>query len=188
MKRIIVFMTALLWPLNMFLNWDRIKPNFETVFLYDYQAQQLVLRNINLYPNIILARTFQNKPRIYLNRYINNFFMLSDPNYYFFAMHPIPAPGNINMQKFPFPAITFLILGLVRPKKILITILLVLFLSLSIFKNMEGLDFILWLPILLIIADGTDYLNRKNKMVFNVYSLFFLIFTLPEVIRSFLNK
>lgn len=191
-KMVVIFLCLILWPLNIVLNFNKLDINFQNIFINDYQGEQLVLRKIHLYPNIPLARFFQNKPRIYVNKFLNNFFAITDPNNYFFAMHPEPLPGNLNLSKFPFGAIVFFLTGLFYLNKskfrnfiLTLTSIAILFLSLLI--KHEGIDFVLWLPITLIIINGVNVLEKQNINIFKIYSFFFVVFSIPEIIRAFFN-
>lgn len=183
----------ILWPLNLILNFGKLHFSAQTIFENDYQAEQLVLRNIHLYPNILMARVFQNKPRIYFYKYMGNFFTLTDPNYYFFASHPEPVINTSNLFKYPFLDIVFFLVGIFyinksKHKKIILTILIPTILILSCLANFEGYDFILWIPISLIIIHGIESLSIERKKLFNWFSIIFIIFAIPEILRSFFNK
>lgn len=193
LKRIVIVISLILWPLNLILNFGKIHLSSETIFKNDYQGEQLVLRNIQLYPTPLMARTFQNKPRIYINKYVNNFFVLIDPNNYFFALHPEPIAGNINMFKFPFLDMVFFLIGIYyfkesRYKYLILGVFIPGVLILSAFKNFEGIDFILWIPISFTIINGINQLEKKNVKVFNYFSLVFVLFAIPDIVRSFFNK
>jgi hypothetical protein len=77
------FISLLIWVFNFFSINATNKFLPQTVFKSDYQGRQLILRNINLYPNILLARLFQNKAVLVSDKYLDNLFDFLDPNYYF---------------------------------------------------------------------------------------------------------
>jgi hypothetical protein len=165
----------------------------QTIFHRDYEAEQLVIRNTQLYPNVILARIFQNKPRIYLNKITANFFSLTDPNNYFFGSHPREIYGNQNLNKYPFLALPFLLLGIynfgkLKNKKFILVILTSSIISLSILTSYDRHDVILWLPISLVLTHGVNVFQIKNRRVFAVFSFFFLAFTLVQLIRILIWK
>src|SRR5512141_2062856 len=152
LKKIVLLLTLVLWPINLVLSHNFPKPEIpKTIFAKDYQAEQLILRNIHLYPNVLLARTFQNKGRIYLNKFADNFFAITDPNNYFFGLHPRPiVPDNKNLFKFPFLGILFFGYGIFTIKKYkfrvpLAATFLFLIIILSTLKNFDGYDFVLCL-------------------------------------------
>lgn len=193
LKKIVIICCLILWPLNLYFNGSIPKPTIpQTIFLKDYEAEQLVLRNIHLYPTPLFARVFQNKGRIYLNKFLDNFFALTDPNNYFFGLHPRPiVPNNKNLFKFPFIAIVFFLYGIFnidkyKYKKVLFVSTMFLLALLSILNNFDGYDFVLWLPISLLIIYGIDTLHAKNKKLFNTNAILFLIFAIPEIMRSIL--
>lgn len=155
-KEILTFMVA---SLVLFF-WQYSAWRGQSVFNRDYEGEQQILRDIHLYPNIPMARFFQNKPKLYLGKVSVNFFALADLNNYFFAGHP--APTTISTQelyKFYWPLIIFLLLGiyhfndLVIEDFILISTIACL-VSLSVLINFDRNDFILWFPISLIIIHG----------------------------------
>jgi hypothetical protein len=194
LTKAVIFLTLVLWPLNYILASNFPKAEIpKTVFEKDYQAEQLILRNTYLYPNILTARIFQNKGRIYLNKFTENFFALTDPNNYFFGLHPRPiVPDNKNLFKFPFVAIVFFFYGIFyfnkfKYKKILLFYSLTALTFLSILKNFDGYDIILWLPISLIIIHGTQTMEKMHRKLFIVVSTVFLIFAVPEIVRSFIT-
>src|SRR6266852_3553694 len=94
----------------------------QTIFITNNDAKQQLIQKGNLYNSVFLARLFQNKARIPMDKFSNNFFALTDPNNYFFGF----APGQIkvnnqNLLKFPFLSLPFLLIGLYhlsfRPKR-----------------------------------------------------------------------
>lgn len=193
LKKIAVLLLVLIWPVNYILSGNL--PKFqkpETIFTKDYEAEQLVLRNIQLYPSVWSARLFQNKPRIYLNKFAGNFFALTDPNYYFFGLHPRPiVPDNKNLFKFPFPAIIFFFYGIFtldwsKHKKLLFYTTAILFL-LSILKNFDGYDILLFPSVVFVIVKGMNKMEEKNKKIFLISILLTIVFGIPEILRSFIR-
>lgn len=165
----------------------------QTVFNKDYEAEQLVLRNTQLYPNILSARFFQNKPRIYINKLNSNFFSLTDPNNYFFAFHPRPIEiVNQNLHKFPFFAIPFFLAGIFYiyrhpyAKFILISSIGCL-ISLTILNNFDRNDFVMWVPMGILMIYGIEQLNKKHPNIFYVISILLIIFSVPELIRDYIE-
>lgn len=192
LKKIAVLLIVLIWPVNYILSGNL--PKFqkpETIFTKDYEAEQLVLRNIQLYPSVWSARLFQNKPRIYLNKFAGNIFALTDPNYYFFGLHPRPiVPDNKNLFKFPFPAIIFFFYGIFtldwkKHTKLLFYTTAILFL-LSILKNFDGFDIMLFPSLVFVIIKGMDMMEEKNKKIFLISVLLTIVFGIPEILRSFI--
>jgi len=132
----------------------------QTVFNRDYEGEQLLIRNIHLYPNIPMARLFQNKPKLYLEKVSNNFFALTDLNNYFFAGHPAPTViSTQELYKFFWPFLIFLFVGIYHikdfvNKKFLLTSFIASLTALSVLQVFDRNDFILWFPISLIIIHG----------------------------------
>ena len=132
----------------------------QIVFNKDYEGEQLLIRNIHLYPNVFTARLFQNKPKLYLGKVTTNFFTLTDLNNYFFAGHPAPTTiPSQELYKYYWPLIIFLIIGIyyfydINNKNFILISIASCLLSLSLLKNFDRNDFILWFPIGLIIIHG----------------------------------
>lgn len=193
MKRALIVLCLILWPLNLILNFNKIGFSTRTIFYKDYQAEQLILRNIQLYPNTFLARVFQNKGRIYVNKFTNNFFVLTDPNNYFFGLHPQPLTGKVNLFKYPFMFITFFLIGIYyvpkhTHKKPLLVFLAVALVTLSLLIDFEGIDFLLFFPISALIIHGISVSEKLNPKFFKIYGIFAIVFSMIEILRSYPNS
>lgn len=195
MKRLIAFVILLFWPLNLFLNGSKQDFSWQaltkTVFAQDYQAEQRILDKINLYPTVFLARVFQNKARIYLDKISDNFFALTDPSNYFFGFHPRQIVGKSNLKKFPFMSIVFFLAGVfffnkLKQKKLILVWIVLALLYLSLLQNFDRVDFLLWLPLSLIILPGLEIVSRQVKY-WRYIVVVFWVFTLPQIIRIFLG-
>jgi len=187
-KKITKFIVGLIISLVLiFINFK----NFggETIFNKDYEAQQLLIRNIHLYPTPLLARIYQNKARTFIDKFDDNFFALTDLNNYFFAFHPREIHvKNQNLTKFPFLAIFLFIFGLYKcikekSNRYLFVIISSLILSLSILTNFDRQDFILWFPLGLVIINGVDYFIKSFQKSYKYIYPIFIIISLWELIR-----
>lgn len=165
----------------------------QTIFQPDYEAQQGIIGRLYLYPNVATARLFQNKPRIYINKFNSNFFALVDPNNYFFNFHPREILiDNQNLNKYPFMGIVFAVVGfyylLKHPQWRFISIILAsLLLSLSILKIFDRNDFLLWVPLSLVIIHGINSFKLRSERNTKIFLVVFLIFTVPELVRILLR-
>lgn len=165
----------------------------QTIFQIDYQAHQEVIGKTYLYPTVVMARIFQNKPRIYLNKFNSNLFALIDPNNYFFNFHPREILiDNQNLNKYPFLSIIFMLFGLYYLRKhvqwkFLLLILGSMLFSLSILNIFDRNDFVLWLPMSLVIIHGIKIFHKNHKVIAPIYFALFLIFAILELIRIFLQ-
>ena len=168
MKKLIAFTILIFWPLNLFFNGGKQSfplENFtKTIFQQDYQAEQRILEKINLYPTVFLARVYQNKARIYLDKASSNLLALTDLNNYFFGFHPRQIIGNQNLKKFPFVSIIFFLTGLyffnrLKHKKLILQIAIPSLVYLSLLENFDRIDILLWLPISLVILGGLDIVS-----------------------------
>lgn len=175
----------------LLLNWKGFWG--QTIFVPDYQKQQEVVGKTYLYPSVFLARIFQNKPRIYWDKFTNNFFALTDPNNYFFGFHPREIIiDNQNLRKYPFLSLVFMVFGLYylgnNPhKKFILVLLASSILSLSILTIFDRNDFILWLPLFLILIDGVKVFDKTKWKFRTIFYIVFLVFTITEFARIFLQ-
>ena len=164
----------------------------QTIFTPDYQARQAVIRKTHLYPTVFTARLFQNKIRIYFDKFIDNFFALSDPNNYFFGFHPRQIPNNQNLIKLPFVGLLFVLYGLYhlpksKDKKMIINTFLGSLISLSLLTVFDRNDFILWLPLSLIFFHGVCQFEKNYKSKAKYFFFAFILFAIPELIRVFVQ-
>ncbi len=157
----------------------------QTIFKPDYEAQQSVIRQTLLYPNTFTARLFHNKARIYIDKFNNNIFALTDPNNYFFKFHPNEIIiDNQNLKKFPSFALFVVIYGLftlqrAKHKNLILSWLFGAILSLSVLTSFDRNDFILWPPLCLIFVHGANQI--KNKLFWTIF-IIFSIFELWQII------
>lgn len=174
----------------------------KSIFVDDYQERQSVIRKGQLYPTVWLARLFQNKPSIYLERYEFNLTALTDPNNYFFGFHPREiVTNNQNLIKFPFLSIVFFLMGLYylgkniyfRRKelahwKFLVVVIISLIFCLSLLTSFDKHDFVLFIPLSIIMFTGFNIfiknLNNSKKICLSI----FLIFGFLEYIQLFIRS
>lgn len=164
----------------------------QTIFTPDYEARQAVIRKTHLYPTVFTARLFQNKVRIYADKFIDNLFALSDPNNYFFGFHPRQIPNNQNLTKYPFVGLLFALYGLYhldksKDKKFIINFLAGSLISLSLLTLFDRNDFILWLPLALVFFHGVIQFEKKYKDKAKFIFFVFILFAIPELIRIFVQ-
>ena len=168
-----------------------VKPFYgQTIFITNNDAKEVLIQKGNLYNSVFLARLFQNKARIPIDKASNNFFALTDPNNYFFGF----APGQIkvdnqNLLKFPFLSLSFILIGLysinkLKNKKLILSFLLAGIINLTILTNFDRNDFILWIPLSLIIIYGLNVFNDRFKYA-KYYELIFVAFGFIEILKIF---
>ncbi len=163
----------------------------QTIFIPDYEARQKVIRETQLYPSVLLARIFHNKLRIITDKFTYNFFALTDPNNYFFGFAPRQIINNQNLPKFPSLGIIFVLYGAFlinknESKKFIITSFLAGIISLSVLTIFDRNDFILWIPLSLLLIHGVYLVMQNLKFYFWVFILF-VTFAVPEVLRIFVT-
>jgi len=180
---------------SLILSFIFIKPLWgQTVFKFDYEAKQQIIRNTYLYPNVLLARLSQNKVKIITDKLNNNFFAITDPANYFFAFHPREGyVENQNLDKYPFLSLPFLLFGLYclkknKDKTFIIPVLVASVLTLSVLTNFDRQDFTLYLPLSLIIIDGINIFEKRWPKVAKYYWPMFIIFSLQEIVKLLITK
>ncbi len=179
MKKLIMVVTILslsIWISNFGAQNIGSATDIKSIFESDYQARQLVLRNINIYPNIPLARFFQNKLVIISNKYFDNLFDFLDPNYYFFGSHPREVVNGQNYIRLPLlvilPLLFFIFKFKGKYKNIIAYLFLLAIVMLSFFANHHMLDFLLWPFFFVAIYLGLiEMFNSQKKLTI----LFFLL-------------
>ncbi len=160
-----------------------------SIFEDDYQAKQSLIRKGQLYPTVWLARLFQNKPTIYLDKYEFNLAALTDPNNYFFGFHPREiVTNNQNLIKFPFLTIIFFLIGLYYFKenihwKFIAAVIAALIFNLSLLASFDKYDFILFLPLSLIILTGFDHFTKNMNTLKKIFLGVFLFFGFVEYLQ-----
>lgn len=164
----------------------------QTIFVANNDARQVVIGKTYLYPNPFLARVFQNKARIFIDRLNSNFFALVDPNNYFFGFHPREITvDNQNLKKYPFLGLVFVILGLFSfsklPNKRFVVVLgIASLLSLSLLTNFDRTDIILWIPLSILFVFGFDLVYKLKKIRKPALALYFF-FAIQEIVRIFIT-
>ncbi len=159
----------------------------QTVLTSDYEARQQVIRDQELYPSILMARTFHNKAKVVTDKVVFNFFALFDLNNYFFGFHPHQISGNQNLTKYPFFAIFLFLLGIynfrkTKYSKFILTSLTAGVGSLLLLTIFDRHDFLIFVPITLIALNGLNVMNDKVVLV-KVFFWIFAISLIPEFVR-----
>lgn len=184
-----LFLVGLIMVITLYFSWQPFLGS--SIFYFSQDDQQKIIRQGYLYPSVWLSRTFQNKPSIYLDRFLSNFFAITDPNNYFFGFHPREiGVENQNLQKLPFLSLIFFLIGLyysVMGKKWLLVSLLLVVVNLSLLKNFDKSDAILWLPIVLITIEGLKKFDRLPAKISLPFIAVFLILTLTEYLHLLIN-
>ncbi len=164
----------------------------QSILHYDHNKTQEVISRTQLYPNSLLARTFHNKARIYLDKTNERLFALTDINNYFFSFHPREnILENQNLVKFPFVSIIFFLVGLFylnkHPKFIFLTLIAAsLLTNLSMLNIYDRNDFILWPILAAVIIFGAKTPYSSTHRLANITSAVLLLFAGIEFIRLFL--
>lgn len=177
------------WPLSLIKK--PVKISFETIFYSATQEESLDFQQKLSLDTSQIKRFYYNKTTIYKERYLKNFLVLMDLNNYFFEMHPREDVAGVDYRfKYPFWAIIFLIPAIkttINNKKKYLKIWLGLLMGiifLSFFKKVDGLDFVLFLPITFLLYLGAKEFN-KNKYSWTI-NLGLIFLMAIEIGRIFL--
>lgn len=193
---LILLAGLLLWPINHFygLGLRQIPASLsETIFVPDYQARQQIIRNTYLYQNVFLARLFQNKWLIPLEKFKKNLFSLLDLNYYFFNSHPRELADNQNLVRLPFVLVFFVLSGLInlssyRKGLFYGGLFLISIASLSFLKNFDQFDLLLWPFFALFTYHGFYFLKNKNPFLTGLLMVSLFLVTFLEYLRLFISR
>lgn len=196
---LVICTTLALWPLSLMLtnafkdigndlkNYSRF-----SVFAPDDQAPLIINAKRSVYDNDFIGRLFNNKATFIWGRFKANFFALIDPNNYFFGFHPREiVRENMNLDKFPFISIAFLLYGLYRINLMkwrrALFFLFFGLVSLLSLANFDKVDFVLYPILAYIIIFGLKRLKHEKPSLFFVTSLLLIIFSVPQYMRLLVN-
>jgi hypothetical protein len=162
------------WPLSLIKKPAKIK--FETIFYPASQDEEWSFQKKLALDTSQIKKFYYNKTTIVKDRYFKNFLVLTDPNNYFFIMHPREDVSGIDYRfKYPFWVIIFLVLGIkvtIKNKKYF-KVWWIMFgemVILSFLKQMDGWDIILFLPLSFLLFLGAKDLNKyKYSWVLNLF-------------------
>ena len=152
------------WPLSLIKKPVLVK--FDSIFYPVTQDEYLSFQNKLSLDTSQVKRFYYNKTTILKERYLKNFLVNMDLNNYFFTMHPREDVSGVDYRfKYPFWAVIFLIPAIkvtVKNKKYnkIWWLLLGEIIFLSLFKQMDGLDLILFLPITCLFSIGSKEINK----------------------------
>lgn len=174
--------------MSLFLLAVFFKPFYgQTIFRPDYQARQTVIRNTYLYPNVLMARTFQNKIKIIIDKFNFNLTVFIDPSNYLFGFHPREIMvDNQNLDKFPFLSLPFFLFGIYFLRKtnhwhFPLILFISSIISLSLLNNFDRNDFILFTPLSIILFEGINKFSKKFGRRANIYYWIYLFFSFYQL-------
>lgn len=170
---ILILEIVMSWPLSLIRNPPKI--NFGLIFYPPSQDEELAYSKKLALDTSKIKRFYYNKTTVVKQRYLNNFLVSIDLNNYFFIMHPREDVSGVNYRfKYPFLAILFLIMAIkltINQKKYLKNWLVILaqILFLSFFKQTDGLDMFLYIPITYLLYLGVkDFYKYKYSWLINL--------------------
>ena len=167
-KLIMIFVLFFLSSILLIIN------NFPTNN-FPFFLDQKEIANITLYQNIInpinptFSRLLSNKATYILKKMNVNFFESFDPNYYFFANHPLERVGIKETEKLYSWLLPFFIIGCVSLNLItygpIVFWVAFVFLFSSLFSNrFSEIIILLIIPFLLIIGVGFEKIRNEIKI------------------------
>ncbi len=163
-----------------------------SIFTPDPLANDTLVKKITLIPNRQLARIFENKTTIPVDKLKTNIFQSLDFNNYFFGFHPQEIGGNQNLTKFSFLTIVPFLFGLFCiieniHKKWLLAILFSAILSIGLINNQDRFDSLLFIPISLICFFGLKKITYQNNQYLSwIFPTIFIPISLLEIVRILL--
>lgn len=163
---ILIIEILVFWSLSFIQKPTQI--SFQNIFSPATQEERLDYEAKLSLDTSQIKKIYYNKTTVFKDRYLKNLLVLIDPNNYFFVMHPREDVSGVNYRyKYPFWSIIFLIMAIFvtannkKYFKIWLAFLLEI-LVLSFFKNLDGIDLILMIPIDILLILGIKDLS-KNK-------------------------
>lgn len=164
-----------------------------SIFTPDPLAKDTLIKKISLIPNRNLARIYENKSTVFLEKYKANIFIYLDPNNYFFSLHPREIGDNQNLNKYSFLTIIPFLIGLFFiveniHKKWILNTTIATFLTISFINNPDRYDLIVFMPISLICFHGLRKLSRVSNIYFWLFSIAFIPISIIELIRVIVFK
>lgn len=197
--KIVIVLTLCLWPLSLFLSnsfkdmGNDLKNYYHfSIFAPDNQGPLIISRKRSVYHSDLLGRFFNNKATFIFGRFKSNFFAIIDLNNYFFGFHPREiVRENLNIEKFPFISVFFLLYAIYRIKVIknvrtLVSVFLILTVVLSL-ANFDKVDFILYPIFASFMIHGITTMSQEKPRLFLVISLLLIFFSIPQYLRAFAN-
>jgi hypothetical protein len=191
LKRIpLVFFTAIFIVISMF-SWKTFYAY--SIFTPDPLASDTLIKKISLIPNRNLARIYENKTTVPLEKYKSNTFTSLDLNNFFFALHPRESGATQNINKYSFLTIIPFLLGLFflpgyLHKKWVLGIFVAAILSVAFINNQDRFDMFICVPISLICLSGLDRIRKCPGIYSWAFFLAFIPVGLFELARVIIFK
>lgn len=157
-----------MWLMSLLV--DKPAVNLETIF-YTNDAEQITLMEKLGLDNSQIKPIYYNKFTLIKDRYVRNVLVLLDTNNYFFQMHPREDVPNTDYRaKYFYLAIVLLIAAMVETARNgkhwkVWLILLVGILIISIFRKLDGIDFVLYFPLSFLMISGLKTINKLRWAV-----------------------
>lgn len=201
MKKLLFWVSAVLifvfWPVSFFLANNNAWPQFfvgtQSIFTPDPLAADIQSTKISLIPNRNLARIYENKTTIPLDKFKSNIFVSLDLNNYFFSLHPQEISGGLNLTKYPYLAIIPFLVGLYfisenKQRKWIICYFIIVVLSLAFINRQDRFDILLYFPISMICLHGLKKIYNTSSAIFYFFSSVFIPISLIEFLRIIFAK
>lgn len=160
-----------------------------SIFTPDPFRQDTLIKKISLIPSRTLARVFENKATVPLDKYTSNFFTSMDLNNYFFALHPRENADNQILDKAPLLALIPFLIGFFylsrnKHRKWLGVVFLSAVLSFAFINNQDRYDFLVFFPFILLIYFGLLEIKKWSNPTFALFTLVFIPSIIFELLRN----
>lgn len=164
-----------------------------SIFTPDPLAKDTLIKKISLIPNRNLARIYENKTTIFLEKCKANVFLSLDLNNYFFSLHPREEGNSQNLSKYPYLAIIPFLLGIFfllenAHKKWLITMFIAAVFSLGFINNQDRYDLLIFPPVSLLCFYGLRKITTAPKIWYWIFTVVFIPVSLFELTRIIIFK
>ncbi len=159
-----------------------------SIFTPDPLAKDTLIKKISLIPNRNLARVYENRFTVPLEKFKSNIFESLDLNNYFFAFHPQELGSGQNLIKFSYLTIMLFIFGIYYlnkniHRKWLLSTILSSMLSLALINNQDKYESLLFVPVSLVCFYGLKRISTNNNYLSNIFMVIYILISLTELIR-----
>jgi hypothetical protein len=159
-----------------------------SIFTPDPLAKDTLIKKISLIPNRNLARVYENRFTVPLDKYKSNVFESIDINNYFFAFHPRELGSGQNLIKFSYLALVLFLYGIYYlneniHKKWLLAVIFSSIFSLALINNQDRYESLLYFPISLVCFYGLKKIITNNNYFSKIFLIIFILISLTELIR-----
>jgi hypothetical protein len=159
-----------------------------SIFTPDPLAKDTLIKKISLISARNLARVYENRFTIPLEKFKSNIFESLDINNYFFAYHPQELGSSQNLIKFSYLTIMLFIFGIYYlneniHKKWLLSTIFSSIVSLALINNQDRYESLLYVPVSLVCFYGLKKIVTSNNYLSKFFMVIYILISLTELIR-----